>query len=81
MQNQDKTLVEALTLLERGDWQQAHAIVQEHKTQYAYWLHGIVHLMENDLENAHYWYKRAKRTFSSDAPSELAAARAALEQN
>ena len=78
MQNQDRTLLEALSLLERGDWQQAHAIVQEHETQYAYWLHGIVHLMENDLENAQYWYKRANRTFSSDAPAELAAARAAL---
>ena len=80
MQNQDKTLVDALTLLERGDWQQAHAIVQEHKTQYACWLHGIVHVLENDLENAQYWYQRAKRPFSSDARSELAAARAALEQ-
>jgi len=79
MQSKDKKLMEALTLLERGDWQQAHAIVQEQQTQYAYWLHGIVHVMENDLANAQYWYERAKRTFSSDAPSELAAARAALE--
>ena len=81
MQTQEKTLIRALTLLEAGDWQQAHAIVQDQKTQYAYWLHGIVHLLENDLENAEYWYKRAKRTFSSDVPAELAAARAALEQD
>ena len=74
----DGKLLEALALLERGDWQQAHAIVQRHETQYACWLHGIVHVLEGDLDNARYWYKRAKRTFSSDAPSELAAARAAL---
>ena len=80
MPTKDKKLTEALTLLEDGDWQQAHTIVQEQETQYAYWLHGIVHLLEGDSENAQYWYKRAKRAFSSDAKSELAAARAALEQ-
>ena len=80
MGKQDKALTEALSLLESGDWQRAHAIVQAHETQYACWLHGIVHVMENDLDNARYWYERAKRTFSSDAPAELAAARAALEE-
>jgi hypothetical protein len=29
----DAKLLEALALLERGDWQQAHAIVQQHETQ------------------------------------------------
>ena len=71
-------LLEALALLERGDWQQAHAIVQQHETQDAAWLHGIVHVLEGDLDNARYWYKRAERTFSADAKSELAAARQAL---
>ena len=78
MPTTDKKLLEALTLLERGDWQQAHTVVQAQETESACWLHGIVHLMEGDRENAQYWYKRAKRPFSSDAPSELAAARAAL---
>jgi hypothetical protein len=81
MANKDAKLAEALTLLERGAWQQAHGIVQEQEGQYACWLHGIVHLMEGDLENAQYWYERAKRTFSSDKESELAAARAALDQD
>ena len=45
----------------------------------AYWLHGIVHVLEGDLDNARYWYKRAKRTFSPDARSELAAARETLD--
>ena len=79
MKNTDGKLMEALSLLERGDWQQAHAIVQEHKTESACWLHGIVHVLEGDLDNARYWYERAKRTFSSDVRSELAAVRAALE--
>jgi hypothetical protein len=72
-------VLEALALLERGDWQQAHAIVQQHETQEAAWLHGIVHVLEGDLDNARYWYTRAKRTFSADAKSELAAARRTLD--
>ena len=75
----DAKILEALALLERGDWQQAHAIVQEHETPDAAWLHGIVHVLEGDLDNARYWYERAKRTFSPDAKSELAAARQTLD--
>ena len=75
----DPTLLEALTLLERGEWSQAHAIVQQHETEYARWLHGIVHVLEGDLENARYWYNRAGRTFSPDTKAELAAARGTLE--
>ena len=75
----DTKLLEALALLERGDWQQAHTIVQQHETESAAWLHGIVHVLEGDLDNARYWYKRAQRSFSPDAKSELAAARRSLE--
>jgi hypothetical protein len=75
----DAKLIEALALLERGDWQQAHAIVQQHDTQYAAWLHGIVHVLEGDLDNARYWYRRAERTFSQDAKEELMAARESVE--
>lgn len=77
--NIDTKILEALVLLERGDWQQAHAIVQQHDTPYAAWLHGIVHVLEGDLDNARYWYRRANRTFSPDASSELAAARQSVE--
>ena len=48
--NIDAKVLEALALPERGDWQQAHAIVQQHETQDAAWLHGIVHVLEGDLE-------------------------------
>lgn len=81
MQEKEKTLLDALGMLERGDWAQAHEIVQQHKTPFAYWLHGIAHLLEDDVENARYWYKRAKRKFPADARAEIAAARAMLEQD
>ena len=73
----DAKLIEALSLLEGGDWQSAHTIAQEHESEYAAWLHGIVHVLEGDLDNARYWYGRAGRTFSPDAKAELAAARSA----
>jgi Tfp pilus assembly protein PilF len=61
-------LVRALALLEAGDWQAAHEIVQrDEDTPLACWAHGIVHLMEGDKSNARYWYREAKREFSSAA--------------
>ena len=70
----------ALEHIEAGEWQKAHVIVQQDETPHACWLHGIVHVMEGDLENARYWYTRAERTFSDDLVREIAAARAAVRQ-
>ncbi|MGH7325725.1 MAG: hypothetical protein ACREJ9_13935 [Candidatus Rokuibacteriota bacterium] len=64
-------------LLEAGQWQQAHEIVQKDESTLAAWLHGIVHTLEGDLDNAQYWYRRAGRPFDGrDAvQTEIAAAR------
>jgi hypothetical protein len=53
----------ALDLLERGDWKAAHEIVQGEPSSLAAWLHGIVHTLEGDLDNARHWYRRAERPF------------------
>jgi hypothetical protein len=73
-------LAEALDLLDRGDWQAAHIIVQNESSTLAAWLHGIVHTLEGDLDNAQYWYRRAERPFpgASAVQEELGAARRAL---
>ena len=70
----------AVDLLDAGDWQQAHEIVQNETSAVAAWLHGIVHTLEGDLDNARYWYDRAKRPFPGpDAvKKEIGAARRAL---
>lgn len=71
----------AVALLERGDWQGAHAIVQDNGSlPCAAWAHGIVHILEGDLSNARYWYAEAKRAFPDpvSAESELRSLRAAL---
>ena len=69
-------------LLAAGDWQRAHTIVQEHKTPLAAWLHGIVHTLEGDLDNAQYWYRKADRVFRGPAAvqEEISAARLQVEE-
>ena len=80
MSGNDDALTRALDLLDRGDWQAAHAIVQNESSTLAAWLHGIVHTLEGDLDNAQYWYRRAERAFpgAGAIQEELGAARRAL---
>ncbi|HEX7788131.1 MAG TPA: hypothetical protein VF653_18070 [Methylomirabilota bacterium] len=80
--NASEALTRALDLLAAGDWQRAHEIVQEQKSALGSWLHGIVHTLEGDLDNAQYWYRRARRDFPGPAAvaQEIAAARSALAQ-
>jgi hypothetical protein len=77
MARPDPRLIEALECLARGAWQQAHPIVQDDKSPEAAWLHGIVHTLEGDLENARHWYRKASRDFPGPASvqAEIAAAR------
>jgi hypothetical protein len=70
-----------LDLLDAGDWQAAHEIVQKESSTLAAWLHGIVHILEGDLDNARGWYRKAQREFpgAGAAKHEIAAARRASE--
>jgi hypothetical protein len=70
----------ALELLSEGRWQPAHEIVQKDESALAAWLHGIVHTLEGDLDNARYWYGKTARAFPGpDAvQAEIAAARQAV---
>ncbi len=56
------TLKDAVRLLEQGDWEAAHRIVQNLSSPAAHWAHAIVHMMEGDRDNADYWYRKAERT-------------------
>jgi len=73
-------LARAVDLLAAGDWQPAHEIVQGDTSALAAWLHGIVHTIEGDLDNAQHWYRKADRVFPGrDAVDrEIAAARSAV---
>jgi hypothetical protein len=75
-------LTRALDLLATGDWQAAHEIVQKEQSTLAAWLHGIVHILEGDLDNARGWYRRAEREFPGGeaAQAEITAARRAISE-
>ena len=77
-----ESLTRAVELLRAGAWQQAHEIVQKEDSALAAWLHGIVHTLEGDLENARYWYKKARRAFPGPGAvrEEIAAAGRAVEE-
>jgi Tfp pilus assembly protein PilF len=60
-------LQRAVALLEAGDWQAAHEIVQrDEDSALSCWAHGIVHMLEGDTSNARYWYRQAKRSFPGE---------------
>jgi hypothetical protein len=56
----------AIRHLKKGEWEKAHAIVQQDESKLGCWAHGIVHMVEGDLGNARYWYRRAGRAFPKD---------------
>ena len=76
-----ESLARAVDLLTAGAWQEAHEIVQDQDSALAAWLHGIVHTLEGDLDNARYWYRKAGRVFPGPdaAQEELVAARRAVQ--
>ena len=74
-------IAKAVSHLEAGDWQAAHVIVQNDSTSLGFWAHGIVHLIEGDLANAQYWYRRAHRPLphGNTATAEIAALKERLQ--
>lgn len=42
----------AVRHLKKGDWQKAHALVQQDGSALGCWAHGIAHMLEGDLPNA-----------------------------
>jgi hypothetical protein len=49
----------ALAHLRRREWQKAHELVMDLEDKVAFHMHGLVHRLEGDMENARYWYGRA----------------------
>ena len=47
----------------KGDWTQAHTLVDELETMDGMAVHAYLHRKEGSLSNADYWYARAGRKF------------------
>jgi len=51
----------------RGDWAQAHSLVDELETLDGMAVHAYLHRKEGAASNADYWYARAGRRFHRPA--------------
>jgi hypothetical protein len=51
----------------KGNWDQAHKIVQDEATADAAWVHAYLHRVEGDLGNAGYWYRQAGQPAATDS--------------
>jgi len=51
--------INAVDLALSGKWDEAHLIVQEINTEFAQWIHAVLHKIEGDVNNSRYWYSRS----------------------
>ena len=51
----------------KGNWDEAHRIVQDDAGRDAAWVHAYLHRVEGDLSNAGYWYRQAAKPVAKDA--------------
>ena len=49
----------ALWWAAKGQWNEAHKIVQDEAAADSAWVHAYLHRVEGDLGNAGYWYRQA----------------------
>jgi hypothetical protein len=54
----------------QGDWDKAHAMVQDDESAAAAWVHAHLHRVEGDLANAGYWYGRAGKPVATNTTDE-----------
>ncbi len=60
--------LQALWWAGKGQWEQAHACVQQQEGTFACdWVHAYLHRQEGDLSNARYWYRRAGQPVTTAA--------------
>ncbi|MGN6533249.1 MAG: hypothetical protein ACTHK0_16010 [Ginsengibacter sp.] len=53
--------LKALWFDAKGDWQQAHMLIQDVNDNDAAWIHAYLHRKEGDISNADYWYRQARK--------------------
>ena len=53
--------IEALWWDAKGDWKQAHDLIDHLDDAISAHIHAYLHRVQGDLWNARYWYNRAKQ--------------------
>jgi len=57
--------LKALWLIKNDRWEESHNIAQDIESLMGSWIHAHLHLIEGDIGNAGYWYRRAGRPEST----------------
>lgn len=60
----------ALWFAGKGEWAEAHTIVQDLESTEAYHVHAFLHRQEGDRSNATYWYNRAGEVLPNEPVEE-----------
>ncbi len=58
MNDNNEHLKRAVQLAMDGDWDASHKIAQDYSDATANWVHAVLHKIEGDISNSHYWYAR-----------------------
>ena len=81
MSSLNDDLHKAIELALANKWDAAHELVQQYEGDAtASWIHAVLHKIEGDQSNSHYWYHRAgQMEHAKDEPlAELAAIQSEL---
>jgi hypothetical protein len=57
--DQESKCIRSLLFVAAGGVEQAHRIVQEISTSAGAYIHGMIHRLDDDFDNARYWFRRA----------------------
>ncbi len=78
----NQELLKAIDHALNGQWDLAHGIVQGYESDSTgAWIHAVLHKIEGDTANSHYWYRRAGKMehTADEARAELEAIRKVVE--
>ena len=78
MSSLNDDLLKAVELALADRWDAAHNLVQQYEgDSMADWIHAVLHKIEGDQGNSHYWYRRAGKIehAAEEARAELAVIR------
>ena len=60
----------SLDLAKAVQWEEAHAMVQDCGDELSCQIHGYLHRVEGDLDNARYWYGQGHSTLPDNTLEE-----------
>jgi hypothetical protein len=62
--------LQSLRFIQNNEWDAAHRLVQDYADPLSCQIHGYLHYIEGDLDNASYWYRLAGMALPDDSPEE-----------